>query len=301
MRNNQIPNFYNFPYVLLILAVLFWSINFVVGRAVRLDIPPIGLAFWRWTVASILIFLPALRYLKRDWQQVRENLPILLLLSATGIAIFNTLVYAGLQWTIVINAVLIQSLMPVLIVVMSFLLFREKINRLQALGISISLAGALTIILKGDLNILESLTVNRGDIFIFIAVICYAAYSVLLRKRPAIHPLSFVAVTFIIGSLMLLPLYLWETFTIRPIQFNAITLQAICYVAIFPSIVSFICYNRGVELVGANRAGLFLHLMPVFGSLMAIAFLGETLQGYHGIGIGLIALGIVLATRDRLV
>ena len=301
MRNNQIPNFYNFPYVLLILAVLFWSINFVVGRAVRLDVPPIGLAFWRWTGASILILLPALQYLKRDWKQVRKNLPILLLLSATGIAIFNTLVYVGLQWTIVINAVLIQSLMPVLIVVMSFLLFREKINRLQACGISISLAGALTIILKGDLNILESLTVNRGDILIFLAVICYAAYSVLLRKRPAIHPLSFVAVTFIIGSLMLLPLYLWETFTIRPIQFNAITLQAICYVAIFPSIVSFICYNRGVELVGANRAGLFLHLMPVFGSLMAIAFLGETLQGYHGIGIGLIALGIVLATRDRLV
>lgn len=300
MRNNQIPNFYNFPYVLLILAVLFWSINFVVGRAVRLDIPPIGLAFWRWTGASILILLPAQRYLKRDWQQVRKNLPILLLLSATGIAIFNTLVYAGLQWTIVINAVLIQSLMPVLIVVMSFLLFREKITRLQALGISISLAGAVTIILKGDLNILESLTVNRGDIIIFLAVICYAAYSVLLRKRPAIHPLSFVAVTLIIGSLMLLPLYLWETYTIRPIRFNAITLQAICYVAIFPSIVSFICYNRGVELVGANRAGLFLHLMPVFGSLMAIAFLGESLQGYHGIGVGLIALGIVLATRDRL-
>ena len=129
---------------------------------------------------------------------------------------------------------------------------------------------------------------------------CYAAYSVLLRKRPAIHPLSFVAVTFIIGSVMLLPFYLWETFSGRPIHFNATTLQAVCYVAIFPSIVSYICYNRGVELIGANRAGLFLHLMPVFGSLLAIAFLGESMQWYHGVGIGLIAIGIVLATRDRL-
>ena len=300
MRNNAKPNFYNYPYLLLILAVLFWSINFVVGRAVRLDVPPVALAFWRWAGASMLIFFPALPYLKQDWQQVRANLPILLLLSLTGVAIFNTLVYAGLQWTIVINAVLIQSLMPVVIVGMSFLLFSEKINRLQIVGIIISLSGAFTIILKGDVNLIDTISINRGDIFIFIAVFCYAAYSVLLRKRPAIHPLSFVAVTFIIGAVMLLPFYLWETFSGRPIRFNATTLQAVCYVAIFPSIISYICYNRGVELIGANRAGLFLHLMPVFGSLLAIAFLGESMQLYHGIGIGLIATGIVLATRDRL-
>lgn len=300
MRNNEKPNFYNFPYLLLILAVLFWSINFVVGRAVRLDVPPVALAFWRWAGASMLIFFPALPYLKQDWQQVRKNLPILLLLSLTGVAIFNTLVYAGLQWTIVINAVLIQSLMPVVIVAMSFLLFGEKINKLQIVGIIISLSGAFTIILKGDVNLIDTISINRGDIFIFTAVFSYAAYSVLLRKRPAIHPLSFVAVTFIIGSVMLLPFYLWETFSGRPIHFNATTLQAVCYVAIFPSIVSYICYNRGVELIGANRAGLFLHLMPVFGSLLAIAFLGESMQWYHGVGIGLIAIGIVLATRDRL-
>ena len=300
MPNNRIPNFYNYPYLLLILAVLFWSINFVVGRAVRLDVPPVALAFWRWAGASIIIFFPALPYLKQDWKQVRENWPILLLLSLTGVAIFNTLVYAGLQWTIVINAVLLQSLMPVLIVVLSFLLFGEKISRLQAFGIMISLSGAITIILRGDLNVLDSLRINRGDIIIAVAVICYATYSVMLRKRPAIHPISFVAVTFIAGSVMLLPFYLWETFSGRPISFNATTLQSVCYVAIFPSIVSYICYNRGVELVGANRAGLFLHLMPVFGSLLAMAFLGESLQWYHGLGICLIATGIILATRDRL-
>ena len=297
MPKKSAPKFYDFPYLLLILAVFFWSVNFIVGRAVRMDVPPIGLAFWRWSGASLLIFFPALRHLKHDWKQARKNLPILLLLSATGVAVFNTLVYMGLQQTIVINAVLMQSTMPVLIVAMSFLFFREKIYRLQALGIVLSLCGALSIILKGDPSLLGSLSINLGDLLIFLAVICYASYSVMLRRRPAIHPLSFVAVTFVTGSVMLLPLYLWESFAVRPMHWDATTVGAICYVAIFPSIISYICFNRGVELVGANRAGLFLHLMPVFGSIMAIAFLGESLRWYHGTGIGLIALGIVLATR----
>ncbi len=190
MPKNSLPKFYDFPYLLLILAVFLWSVNFIVGRAVRADVPPIGLAFWRWSGASLLIFFPALRHLKHDWKQARKNLPILLLLSATGVAVFNTLVYMGLQQTIVINAVLMQSMMPVLIVAMSFLCFKEKIYRLQALGIALSLSGALSIILKGDPSLLGSMSINRGDLLIFIAVICYAAYSVMLRRRPAIHPLS---------------------------------------------------------------------------------------------------------------
>ena len=297
MPKNSVPKFYDFPYLLLILAVFFWSVNFIVGRAVRLDVPPIGLAFWRWSGASLLIFFPALRHLKHDWRQAGKNLPILLLLSATGIAVFNTLVYMGLQQTIVINAVLMQSMMPVLIVAMSFLFFREKIYRLQALGIALSLCGALSIVLKGDPSLLGSLSINRGDLLIFIAVICYAAYSVMLRRRPPIHPLSLIAITFVIGSMMLLPFYLWESFAVRAMKWDATTVEAVCYVAIFPSIISYMCFNRGVELVGANRAGLFLHLMPVFGSIMAIAFLGESLRWYHGTGIALIAFGIVLATR----
>ena len=297
MPKKSAPKFYDFPYLLLILAVFFWSVNFIVGRAVRMDVPPIGLAFWRWSGASLLIFFPALRHLKHDWKQAGKPLPIVLLLSATGVAVFNTLVYIGLQQTIVINAVLMQSTMPVLIVAMSFLFFREKIYRLQALGVALSLSGALSIILKGNPLLLGSLSINRGDLLIFIAVICYAAYSVMLRRRPPIHPLSLVAITFVIGSMMLLPFYLWESFAVRAMKWDATTVGAVCYVAIFPSIISYMCFNRGVELVGANRAGLFLHLMPVFGSIMAIAFLGESLQWYHGTGIALIALGIVLATR----
>ena len=288
---------YNNPYILLTFAVFFWSVNFIVGRAVRADVPPIALAFWRWAGASILISFFAFSHVKKDWEIVKQSWPILLLLSAIGVASFNTLVYTGLQFTIALNAFLMQSMMPVMIVLMSFILFQEKIHRVQAMGIAISLTGAMTIIVKGDLSLLSSLSINKGDIFIFIAVISYAGYSVMLRKKPAIHPLSFVFVTFVAGAIMLLPLYLWETFYVRPISFNAPTIMAVGYVMIFPSIISYLCFNRGVELAGANRAGLFLHLMPVFGSIMAIIFLGEMLQWFHIAGIGLIGAGIILATR----
>ena len=286
------------PYLLLTLAAFFWSGNFIIGRAVHTAIPPIALAFYRWSGASLLVLFPALPHLRRDWPRLAGRWPIILVLSALGIAAFNTLVYTGLQWTQAINAFLLQSMMPVLIVAMSFLLFREPVTVRQCCGIVLSLAGAATIILQGDLTSIRSLAVNRGDLLVFVAVICYAAYSVLLRRRPFVHPLSFVAVTFITGSLMLLPFYLWEMLGGRHAEPSSALLLAIGYVAIFPSLVSYLCYNRGVERVGANRAGLFIHLMPVFGSLMALIFLGESLRWFHGLGILLIAGGIFLATRN---
>jgi drug/metabolite transporter (DMT)-like permease len=296
MKNNKNLNPYHFPYLLLTLAVLFWSGNFIVGRAVRADIPPVALAFWRWTCASLLVFFFAWPHLKHDLPVMRRHWPILILLSVIGVASFNTLVYTGLQWTIALNAFLMQAMMPVLIVALSFLLFREKISGRQTFGVVLSLAGALVIIFQGKASALFSFSLNQGDILIFMAVVCYAGYSVLLRKRPSLHPLSFLGITFMIGSLLLLPFYLWETCTLRSIHFDRSTLLAVGYVAIFPSIVSYFCFNRGVELVGANRAGLFMYLMPAFGSLMAIIFLGESFHWFHGAGILLIATGILLAT-----
>ena len=287
------------PYLLLTLAVFFWAGNFIVGRAVRADIPPVGLAFWRWFVASVLVAVLARKYLPGDLREIRRHWFIVLLLAIVGISSFNTLVYIGLQYTIAVNALLMQSLMPVLIVGLSFVFYREKIHSLQAIGVVVSLAGALTIIGRGNLDVLLSLSVNRGDILVFIAVVGYAGYSIGLRKRPAVHPLSFVAVTFIVGDLLLLPLYVWESMAGRTVQLDSATFMAIAYVSIFPSIVSYLCYNRGVELVGANRAGMFIHLIPVFGSVMAIVFLGESLQWFHLAGIVLIASGIYMATRGR--
>lgn len=298
MKLEKQPAIMDHPYLLLTLAVFFWSGNFIVGRAVRADMPPVALAFWRWAVASVLVFVLARPHLHADRHRMRGHWPVLILLSVLGVATFNTLVYTGLQWTIALNAFLMQSLMPVLIVLLSFLIFRERITAVQALGIVCSLTGAVTIIARGDPAALMSLAVNRGDLLVFVAVVSYAGYSVMLRKRPPIHPLSFLAVTFATGTLILLPFYLWEAFFVRGFSLSTPALLAVGYVAVFPSIVSYFCFNRGVELAGANRAGLFLHLMPVFGSLMAVLFLGESLEWFHGAGIGAIALGIVLVTRS---
>jgi drug/metabolite transporter (DMT)-like permease len=215
-----------------------------------------------------------------------------------GIAAFNTLAYTGLHYTQAINAFLIQSLMPVMIVILSFVVFRESVTPLQSVGIVVSLSGAAMIIARGEAAALLSLSVNRGDFFVAAAIACYAGYSVMLRKRPKVHPLAFICTIFWLGTLILLPLYLWETMSGAVMQVKLTSLLVIVYVMVFPSIVSYLCYNRGVELVGANRAGLFIHLMPVFGSLMAVVFLGETFRWFHGTGVLLIATGIYLATRS---
>jgi drug/metabolite transporter (DMT)-like permease len=239
----------------------------------------------------------AIPYLKKDRDAIKSGLPILLLLSAIGIAAFNSLLYSGLQWTTAINSFLLQAMMPVFIVWLSFLLFKEKVTFRQIVGLVICLAGAIIIITNGDMALLVRLSFNPGDIYIFIAVVFYAGYSVLLRKRPPIHELSFMAVTFGLGTLLLLPLYLWETFAGRPIEFNRTSLMAVGYVALFPSIVSYFCFNRGIALVGANRGGMFLYLMPVFGSVLAIIFLDEALRWYHLAGIALILPGLIIAAR----
>ncbi len=299
MKSRRFSAISQSPYLLLTLAVFFWAGNFIVGRAVRADVPPVALAFWRWFFAAILVTAMARRYLSADLARLRESWRIVLLLAFAGIACFNTLLYIGLQYTIAVNALLMQSLMPVMIVGLSFLFFKEKISFIQAAGVAISLLGALTIIGQGSLGVLLSLSLNRGDILVFFAVAGYAGYSIGLKKRPAVHPLSFVAATFILGDLLLLPLYIRETMAGRSLHLDVPTVLAIGYVAVFPSIVSYLCFNRGVELVGANRAGMFIHLIPVFGSVMAIAFLGESLQWFHLVGILLIAAGIFMATRFR--
>lgn len=285
------------PYLLLTLAVLFWAGNFILGRAFHSEIPPVALAFWRWVGAALLITWPALPHLRRDHESLRHSWPAILLLALLGIAAFNTLAYSGLQYTEAINAFLLQSLMPVLIVLLSFLVFRERVTRMQSLGILVSLSGAVLIIARGDLGVLLSLSVNRGDLLVFSAIACYAGYTVLLRKRPHVHPLSFICTIFWVGSIILIPVYLWEALTVASLVLTPANLMVIGYVMVFPSIVSYLCYNRGVEVVGANRAGLFIHLMPVFGSTMAVLFLGESFSWYHAAGIMFIGAGIFLATR----
>jgi drug/metabolite transporter (DMT)-like permease len=294
-----LQNLFDFPYLLLTLTVLFWAGNAVLGRAVHDQIPAVGLAFWRWFCAFLIVLPTAWRYLRRDWQQILRQWKMMLLLSALGIACFNTLFYKGLQFTTAINAVLMQSSMPLMVVLMSYLFFRETLTIWQAIGILISSIGAITVVTRGDWHLLVTLSLNRGDLIVLLGVAGYATYTALLRLRPVIHPFSFLSVTFALGSLLLLPLYITETLSGHPVPLNSVTILSVGYVAVFPSILAYLFYNRGVELIGANRAGLFIHLVPVFGSVMAMLLLGERLYWFHGAGFVLILSGIFLVTRRK--
>src|SRR5258706_14663359 len=285
--------------LLLAAASLFWAGNFVVGRAVHASVPPMGLAFWRWVVSFVLVLGPAWPHLRQDAPLLRRQWRVLLLLAALGVSGFAALTYLGLQTTPAINALLLQSATPLLIMACAFALFRDPARPLQLLAIGASLAGVIVIVARGDLAALHGLSLNRGDVWVLAGVLCYALYSALLRVRPAVHPLSFLTASFGLGALLLLPCFLWETLLGVFFLATLSTITAIGYLAVFPGCLAYLFYNRGVELLGAGRAGQFFHLMPVFGTLLAVIFLGERFALYHAIGIALIGVGIGLASWRR--
>lgn len=283
------------PALLLVIPPLCWSGNFVIGRAVHGHVPPMALSFCRWTLAFLLVWGFAAPHLRRDLPLLWRQRGLVALLAFLGIASFNALVYYGLASTTVVNGVLMQSTMPVLILAGSRVIFREPIRPLQVLAILVSLAGVAVVITRGSIETIRALSLDLGDGLIFLAVVFYAAYSVLLRHRPPVHPLSFIAAIFLAGAIMLVPALAWEIASGRSLQLDATSVASIAYVAIFPSIVAYLCFNRGVELIGANRAGQFVHLMPLFGTVLAAVFLGERLQASHLVGAALIAMGIAIA------
>jgi drug/metabolite transporter (DMT)-like permease len=284
-------------YGLLTLTTLFWGGNAVVGRALHADIPPVTLAFWRWTLACLLLLPFAWRRLRQDWPVVRSHWPILLVLSVLGIICFNTMLYQAAHTSSATNLALIQTAMPVAIVLLSRLLFGERISRSAALGVALGMGGAIYVVVRGDVATLEDMAVVPGDLWMLAAVILYALYSVLLSKRPPIQPLTLVAVTFVLGDAVLLPLYLWEWSLRGAPEAGLGVVAGVAYVAVFPSILSYLFWNRGVQLIGANRAGLFICLVPVFASALAITFLGERLHAYHVMGLALIVAGFLLVNE----
>lgn len=283
-------------HLLLILAVTFWAGNFLIGRAVRADVPPVALAFGRWAGASLILLPFAGRSAWRHRHVFARHLPVTLALSFLGVTTFNTLIYLGLQTTTALNAFLLQALMPVLIVAMGVALFRERLGARQAAGLVVSLAGAVWVIVQGRPARLATLDLAAGDVVVLVAVVCYAAYSVLLRRRPAVPGLPFAFTTFVLGTAMLAPVWAWEA-TIRPFEPSRDALLALGYVMLFPSVLSFLAFNRGVDLIGSARAGVYLHLMPVLGSVGAVVLLNEAFRAHHLVGVVLVGTGIVLAAR----
>ena len=285
------------PYALLLVPPLCWAGNAVLARGVVDVMPPISLAFWRWFMAFVILFPFTLGHVKQDWETAMHSWKWLLLLSFLGVSCFNSLLYTAAHTTTAINVSLMQTAMPAMIILISWVVFREKISTVQMVGVMVSMAGAGLIVVHGKWQILLAMNLVEGDVLMLIAVFIYALYSALLRKRPPIHPLSFLTLTFGFGMLMLLPFYIWELVVAGPFSVSPAAVMSILYVALFPSIIAYFCWNRGIELIGANRAGLFSYLIPFFASVMAIFFLGETLRGYHVMGMVLILGGMVIFNR----
>lgn len=287
-------------WTLLALANLFWAGNIVLGRGVAGLVPPVALAYIRWTGAFLIGLGFAWPHLKRDWPVLRQQWKLMLLLSATGIASYNTMSYIGLTETTALNVLLLQSAMPLVILLWAFGLFRDRPSLAQAVGVLVSLAGVATIAAQGSLSSLLHLSINRGDVWVLAAMVINGSYAAMFRHRPRTHPMSFLVATMGLGSCMILPFFVWERATGAMIGTDWQAFAALGYIAVCPSFIAYLFFNRGIELIGAARAGQSMHLMPVFGAVLAVLFLGERFHLYHAVGIALTAAGIVLASlRQR--
>jgi drug/metabolite transporter (DMT)-like permease len=285
------------PYLLLSLTSLFWAGNTILGRFIAGHVPPITLALIRWTGACLILLPFAARHLRRDWPVIRKHAGIMALLSFTGFSIYNTLAYYGLQYTTAINGLLLQSVAPLFVAMWTFALFGDRLTLRQAGGICVSLSGVVVIVCHGSLAVLLAIAFNRGDIAFLIALLVYGFYAACLRRRPAIHPFSFLAVGMGAGAVMLIPAAVWELASGRTMVLDAESVASFAFICLFPSLLGYLFLNRGIELIGANRAAPFIHLVPVFGSVMAIVLLGERFELYHAIGYALVFAGITVATR----
>jgi drug/metabolite transporter (DMT)-like permease len=287
----------NQPYLLLGITALCWAGNAIVGRLAAGHIPPVTLSFLRWGFAFLIVLPFAWDHLKRDWAAIRARLGTMVFLSVAGIGAFNTMQYWALEHTQALNTLLLQSALPLFVAGWSLALLGVRLTPAQAGGLAVSLTGVLVILLHGDLTTLKSIEFNIGDIIFIAALVIFGLYSVLSLKRPEIHGLSFVAFTFGGGAACLIPLLIWEL-SARPVMaLNAANLLMLFYVAVFPSTLAYLCFNRGVQLIGANRAAPFFHMIPVLGAAMAIVFLGEHPQPFHVIGFVLVLTGVIVASR----
>jgi drug/metabolite transporter (DMT)-like permease len=297
MLHRLTTRLYDNAYLLLSFMALCWAGNQVLGRAVAGHIPPITYSFLRWSLATVIVAPFALPHVRHDWPVIRTHWRYLAFIGAIGGGLFNTLQYIGLNHTTALNSVVLNSTGPIFIAMASFIIFRERVTARQAGGTAVSMTGVLEIITKGDLAVLHALAFNNGDLLLLTGMATNGIYTALLRDRPMVHWLSFLLVLFLISALVVLPFLIWENATGVRMEVTSFSLSAVAYVAIFPSVIAYICLTRGVELIGANRSGIFLHMIPLFGALLAIGLLGEPLQVFHVVGFALILCGVALASR----
>lgn len=290
-----------FAFFLLTLSSFFWSGNFFTGKlAFNNELNPFKLSFFRWVLAFMILIPFTFKDILRNFNIFKENILLILILSLLGVTIFNSFTYISLQTTLVINASLMTSITPLLIIGFSWLIFKAKTNFFQFLGIFLSLLGVFNIVLKGNINNLYNLYFTPGDLWMFIAVFSWGLYSVLLKKVDVrLSQLATLEVMIFIGLIFIFPFYVIESLNNSFFPNNNADFYMIFYVAIFAGIISFFCWNKGVSLIGASRASLFLHLIPIFSSVWAIFLLNENFSLFHIIGAIFIIIGIFLSNFRR--
>ena len=288
------------PHAAAATAMFFWAISMIGVRMVRGDVPPLGLSFWRTLLALVIVLPFAVHHVRTDWFALRRSWPILALLGFLLFVGGNGGLFIGLQNTTAINASLINSFEPILIVVVGALMFRDVVTVRQSIGVAISLGGVVALIARADYRVLAELEINRGDLWVLFAITSWAFYAVLLRRSPrGVHYLSqFTALVFF-GALFMFPFYLWEAINVAPVRPDLQSITIIAILGIFSTLLSIILWNKAIAGLGSGRAGLFIHLIPVYSIVLAGLVLDETLELYHGFGIVLIGIGIWLATMRR--
>ncbi len=289
----------NQGYLLLLITSIAWVGNTIIGKGVTDIIPPVGLAFWRWALTLPIFLALAWPHLRKDLPELVRQWKILLLLTILSISVYNTFIYVGLTETSAINAFLINTSRPAMIVVLSFIITRERVTRLQIVGLTIALFGTMAIVSKGEPAVFLNLEFNTGDLWILAATGSWALYTVLLPRRPKVHQTSFLFGAVVLGLLVLSPFYGWETINVRPVPIRIETFGSVAYLAVLSSVLAYLCYNRAVELLGANRASITSYILPLLGTVLAIVLLGETFRTYHGVGFVFILIGIYLVARAR--
>jgi drug/metabolite transporter (DMT)-like permease len=286
------------PYLLLALTSLFWAGNMVMSRGLRADLPPVGLAFWRWVVAFLCVLPLALPHLKREWPTLRAAWKRVLFLGVFGVGCYNTLSYVAVQYTTATSATLLNSFIPIATIALAFLFLGKRLTRPEALGVLVSLAGVATLVSRGSLETLLGLGLNTGDLWMLAAVLAWSIYTVGLQWRPqGVHPMLLLAAFIVVGLAVMAPAYAWEVAAGRTITLHAGSLAGIVYAGVVAAFLGFVCFNAGVAVVGPAVGSLFIHLMPVFATLLSALLLGERPYWYHFAGIARVFAGIWLTTR----
>lgn len=287
-------------YLLLVLTAMCWAGNHVTGRWMAADTPPVppgGLSVMRWALAAMVLLPFAWRHVVADWPAIKGRAGAIVFLGLLGGAGFSFTQYYALRFTSVVNVGVMNSIGPAFIILAGMLIFRDRVRMAQIAGIVVSLVGVLVILMRGDLAVLGSLSFNFGDLIAVINMGIFAVYSACLRLRPQLSGLTFMMLLSVLASLGSVPVMVIELMTGEVIRPSGPTIFAVLYTALFTSVVAYLAWNAGVARLGAQRAGAFLHLVPLFGAVLSVVLLGEAPQLFHAVGLLLIIAGVTLAAR----